>query len=68
MTSTDFPATHLTTKFTEAVAYASALHATQIRKGTHVPYIAHLLGVASLVLEAEGRWPWQRRDDADSLA
>jgi uncharacterized membrane protein len=22
----------------------------------------------ALVLEAEGRWPWQRRDDADSLA
>lgn len=54
MTSTDYPATHLTSKFTEAVAYASALHATQIRKGTAVPYIAHLLGVASLVLEAEG--------------
>jgi uncharacterized membrane protein len=22
----------------------------------------------ALVLEAEGRWPWQRRDDADALA
>lgn len=46
--------THLTPRFTEAVAYAAALHATQLRKSTDVPYIAHLLGVASLVLEAEG--------------
>jgi (p)ppGpp synthase/HD superfamily hydrolase len=54
MTHPDLPATFLTARFAHAVAYASALHATQIRKGTRVPYIAHLLGVASLVLEADG--------------
>ena len=41
-------------RFVDAVAYATALHATQTRKGTSIPYIAHLLGVASLVLEAGG--------------
>ena len=54
MTHPDLPATFLTARFADAVGYASALHATQIRKGTRVPYVAHLLGVASLVLEADG--------------
>lgn len=40
-------------RFVEALAYATKLHAQQVRKGTRVPYIAHLLGVASIVL-AEG--------------
>jgi (p)ppGpp synthase/HD superfamily hydrolase len=50
--------------FDEALAYAVDLHREQIRKGTQqdaegrpkrpVPYVAHLLGVASLVLEAGG--------------
>src|SRR5665213_2459481 len=44
----------LTERFTRAVDYARAAHSTQIRKGTSVPYIAHLLGVASLVLEYGG--------------
>jgi (p)ppGpp synthase/HD superfamily hydrolase len=54
MTRLILPATFVTDRFADAVAYASALHATQIRKGTRVPYVAHLLAVASLVLEAEG--------------
>lgn len=41
----------LSPKFTEALVYAAQLHATQIRKGCGVPYIAHLLGVASIALE-----------------
>lgn len=44
----------LTSRYAEAVAYAAAIHATQVRKGTSVPYMAHLLGVSSLVLEAGG--------------
>jgi (p)ppGpp synthase/HD superfamily hydrolase len=44
----------LTDRFMRATDYAVAIHATQFRKGTAVPYIAHLLGVASLVLEAGG--------------
>ena len=36
------------------VEYACSLHRDQTRKGTDVPYAAHLLGVASLVLEGGG--------------
>ena len=38
-------------RFADALAYATTLHAKQRRKGTDIPYIAHLLGVASLALE-----------------
>jgi metal dependent phosphohydrolase len=41
----------LSAKFTAALVYATELHAKQIRKGSGVPYIAHLLGVASIALE-----------------
>jgi len=41
----------LGTRFGEALVYANDLHATQERKGSGVPYVAHLLGVASLALE-----------------
>ena len=41
-------------KFARAVEYACSLHRDQTRKGTDVPYAAHLLGVASLVLEGGG--------------
>lgn len=44
----------LTERFTEAVRYAVVVHATQVRKGTDVPYIGHLLGVAGLVVDAGG--------------
>jgi (p)ppGpp synthase/HD superfamily hydrolase len=47
----------LTDRFTHAVDYARWLH-TEFRKGTRIPYMAHLLGVASLVLsEAGGKVP-----------
>ena len=38
-------------RFDEAVAFASSLHREQVRKGTKVPYVTHLLAVASLVGE-----------------
>ena len=41
-------------KFEEALDCAARWHAHQSRKGTRVPYVAHLLGVTSLVLEDEG--------------
>jgi (p)ppGpp synthase/HD superfamily hydrolase len=44
----------LTNKFEEALVYANHLHAEQKRKRSLVPYIAHLLGVTSLVLEDGG--------------
>jgi (p)ppGpp synthase/HD superfamily hydrolase len=40
--------------FVDACSFAADVHAGQLRKGTSVPYIAHLLGVASLVLEYGG--------------
>ena len=44
----------LSRRFDEALRFASKKHGGQTRKGTGVPYIAHLMGVASLVLEAGG--------------
>jgi (p)ppGpp synthase/HD superfamily hydrolase len=41
-------------RFYRALVYAARLHATQLRKGTARPYVAHLLGVASLVLTYGG--------------
>jgi GTP pyrophosphokinase len=41
----------LSDSFTRALVYATNLHAAQVRKGSGVPYIAHLLGVASIALE-----------------
>lgn len=54
MPSTTPPATVLTSRFADAVAYAADIHAGQSRKGSTVPYVAHLLAVAGLVLEAGG--------------
>ncbi len=54
---TQNPRLVLTERFTEAVEYARKLH-TEYRKGTDIPYMAHLLGVAALVMgEAGGRVP-----------
>src|SRR5512146_2387339 len=41
-------------RFNEALVYAHTLHRHQPRKGKDVPYIGHLLGVTSLVLENGG--------------
>lgn len=41
-------------RFRSAFLFANAKHACQLRKGTGDPYIAHLMGVTSLVFEAGG--------------
>jgi (p)ppGpp synthase/HD superfamily hydrolase len=41
-------------RFEQALLFATRKHAGQHRKGTTVPYAAHLLSVAGLVLEAGG--------------
>lgn len=46
--------TVLTQRFTQAIEYARVAHAAQFRKGSGIPYIYHLLAVASLVLEHGG--------------
>ena len=44
----DFP---LSTRFDEALRLTASLHRGQYRKDTKIPYLAHLLGVASLALQ-----------------
>jgi (p)ppGpp synthase/HD superfamily hydrolase len=44
----------LSQPFEDALVYAARLHAKQIRKGTTIPYVSHLLGVAGIVLEHGG--------------
>jgi GTP pyrophosphokinase len=44
----------LTARFDEALHYATRHHARQLRKGTPIPYAAHLLAASSLVLEMHG--------------
>src|SRR6476646_2241794 len=46
--------TQLGPKFEDAVRYVVIAHAAQKRKDTQIPYVAHLLAVSALVLEAGG--------------
>jgi (p)ppGpp synthase/HD superfamily hydrolase len=41
----------LASRFEEALSFALRLHAGQLRKGTTIPYVAHLLSVASIALQ-----------------
>ncbi len=41
-------------RFEQALVIAARLHRRQNRKGTSVPYVAHLLGVCGIVLEHGG--------------
>ena len=43
-----------TSRFVDGLAFAMEAHGGQTRKGGNVPYVSHLLAVASLVLEAGG--------------
>ena len=51
----------LTARFEDALIYAARLHSAQVRKGTNTPYLAHLLGVASIALE-------NRADEDEAIA
>jgi (p)ppGpp synthase/HD superfamily hydrolase len=44
----------LTERFDDALHFATRHHARQLRKGTPIPYAAHLLATSSLVLEMHG--------------
>jgi GTP pyrophosphokinase len=44
----------LSERFEDALVFATRLHASQRRKGTAIPYVAHLLAVTALVLEHGG--------------
>jgi (p)ppGpp synthase/HD superfamily hydrolase len=52
----------LSPRFTRAVEYVREIH-VGFRKGTEVPYVAHLLGVASLVLGESGHVPFPVTED-----
>ena len=53
MNNTGSEQLHLSSRFTSAIDYARAIH-IELRKGTDIPYMAHLLGVASLVMGEAG--------------
>jgi len=48
------PAPLFTDRLKEAFSEAFALHLSQFRKGTKIPYLSHLMAVASLVIENGG--------------
>jgi (p)ppGpp synthase/HD superfamily hydrolase len=44
----------LSTRFEDALVFATQLHAEQVRKATAIPYVSHLMSVSALVLEHGG--------------
>jgi (p)ppGpp synthase/HD superfamily hydrolase len=44
----------LSKQYDDALVYAADLHRNQVRKGSGIPYIAHLLSVSSRILVASG--------------
>jgi (p)ppGpp synthase/HD superfamily hydrolase len=46
--------TELSSRFDDALHYAHEAHRSQTRKGNDAPYIGHLLGVASIVIDDGG--------------
>src|ERR1700742_4559314 len=44
----------LTARFDNALHFATRHHALQLRRGTTIPYVAHVLSVAALALEMGG--------------
>ena len=56
MTTETFPSGGpvLSARYGEALEYARDLHRDDVRKGTRIPYLSHLLSVSALVLEHGG--------------
>lgn len=44
----------LSRRFRSALAYAARIHRDQARKGSEIPYVAHVLAVTAIVLEHGG--------------
>src|SRR5688500_18605267 len=61
MTPENLVPPELTTRFSEALVYAADSHRSQLRKGTAIPYVSHLLAVAAIVFEYGG-------DENDAIA
>jgi len=54
MKTEELPDPLLDAEFLRAFEYALRKHRTQKRKGSRIPYIAHLMGVCSVVLHYGG--------------
>ena len=50
-------------RFDEALKLASTLHRGQTRKATPIPYLAHLMAVAGIVLEANAYHEFDNIED-----
>lgn len=50
----DNPSSIITGRFLRALQFAATVHGGQVRKGSGVPYLAHLLAVCALVLDHGG--------------
>ena len=50
----EVPHTVLGERFEDALGFAARVHRSQRRKGGEIPYVGHLLGVCSLVIEDGG--------------
>lgn len=44
----------LTTRYDDALIFAATQHRTDVRKGSNIPYLSHVMSVSSLVLEHGG--------------
>jgi len=44
----------LSDRFEQALVYAARLHGNQVRKGSGIPYVSHLMAVSGLTLEYGG--------------
>src|SRR4051812_18617741 len=64
MTNKPFPPLLLGSRFLAAVSYANDLHRNDLRKGTNIPYMTHLMSVASLVIGLHGHAPDPISEDA----
>jgi (p)ppGpp synthase/HD superfamily hydrolase len=56
-----------TRKIHAAFDYAADCHAGQVRKGTQIPYLSHLMAVASLVMEAAADGDAEVTEDFEDL-
>ena len=57
----------LTRRIHVAFDYAADAHAGQVRKGTQIPYLSHLMAVASLVMEAAADGEAELPEDFEDL-
>lgn len=56
-----------TPQIQEAFDYAAVCHAGQVRKGTAIPYLSHLMAVASIVMEAAADGRSELPEDYEDL-